>query len=59
MTRYYRLDNTTGYTQAQLDALNAELQDLLADLASSTDDNATPEEVAALISRHAHDVARR
>lgn len=56
---HYRLDNTTGYTQAELDALNAELQDLLADLASSTDGNPSPDDVDALIKRHADDVARR
>lgn len=56
---YYRSDNTAGYTQDELEALNAELQDLLADLASSTDGQATPDDVQALITRHGDAVARR
>lgn len=56
---HYRMDNTEGYTQAELDALNAELETLVGDLASSTDDNASQGEVDALIKRHADDVARR
>ena len=56
---HYTMDNTEGYTQAELDALNAELHTLLADLASSTDGNPSPDEVSALIKRHNDDVARR
>ena len=56
---HYRMDNTTGYTQAELDALNDELEGLLADLAASTDGNHTPDDVDALIKRQQDDVARR
>ena len=56
---HYTTDNTQGYTSEELDALNAELDGLLADLASSTDGQATPDDVQALIKRHNDDVARR
>jgi hypothetical protein len=56
---HYRFDNTDGYTQAELDALNAELAGLLDDLAASTDGNPDPDDVQALIKRHNDDVARR
>ena len=57
--RHYTQENTSGYTQPELDILNDELEALLGDLASSTDDNPSPDEVDALIKRHADDVARR
>lgn len=59
MQQSYRPDNTSGYTQAELDAFNEELQGLLADLAASTDGDPTPDDVEALVKRHADDVARR
>ena len=59
MAPFYTADNTEGYTPAELDALNEELQDLLADLAQGADGHPSPDDVHALRTRHADDVARR
>lgn len=59
MTDAYRLDNTTGYTQAELDALNDELQGILAAEACSSDDTLIPDDVERITKQHADAVARR
>ena len=56
---YYRSDNTTGYTQTELDALNEALQDILAGAADSSNDAVTPDEVDRLIKLHNDTVAGR
>lgn len=50
---HYRMDNTEGFSQAELDALNAELDALLTAAEPQTD--AWYE----IIKRHGGDVARR
>ena len=51
--RHYRDDNTEGYTQAQLDALNAELDGRLDGIEPGSD------EWHETVSQHADEVARR
>ena len=51
--RHYRDDNTEGYTQAQLDALNSELDGRLDGIEPGSD------EWHETVSRHADEVARR
>lgn len=50
---HYTEDNTQGYTQEELDALNAELGALLSEIEPHTD------AWYAVIKRHNDDVARR
>lgn len=53
MTNTYRDDNTEGYTQSELDALNAELEQRLTDIEPDSD------EYHETIKRHADEVSRR
>ena len=53
MEQHYTQDNTDGYTPAQLDALNAELDALLSGIEPHTD------AWYAVIKRHGDDVAQR
>lgn len=54
----YTADNTTGYTQVELDRLNRALQTMLDD-AYEADPDITPDEIEDLTKAHAEAVARR
>ena len=55
----YTQDNTQGYSQAELDALNNECASRLFCAAVNKGDDLTPDEIDAIIKRHADDVAGR
>jgi hypothetical protein len=56
---HYRLDNTTGYTEAELAAFNYELEAYLAYAVLNNGDDLTTDEVQEIIKQHNDDVARR
>ena len=58
-TQYYTQENTQGYSDAELQALNLELCDILADARASHDDQLTPDEMDAIIKAHSDEVSRR
>ena len=59
-TPYYTLENTNGcYTQYQLDRVNLELCDLLANARTSNDDSLSDEETNAMLKQHMDNVAKR
>ena len=55
----YRQDNTEGYGDEELKALNDEIQGILSDYADSAAGDYDPDEVERIIKQHADDVARR
>ena len=58
-TAYYRMDNTDGYTQEELDALNLELCGILADAYDLHDGELSDDERSAIMVLHAHEIAKR
>ena len=55
--QYYRTDNTTGYSQTELDLLNEELERILNTEACNSESTLTPDEVDGIIKNHADWVA--
>ena len=58
-TPYYTLENTNGYTPDQLDKVNLELCDILANERASSDDSLNDDETNAIINHHMDNVAKR
>lgn len=55
----FTMDNTQGYTQNELDALNQELETRLVMAAMDKGDELTPDERHEIITHHEHEVAQR
>ncbi len=55
----YRLDNTTGLTQDELDALNAELAHIIRSEYEERDGELNADDLHEIMKRHSDEVARR